>query len=1013
MDFDGLPFSHISFDPEDERTPATIAAKFPGLASFTLSGYTYIYPTTQHYRPVSPQGSAGGSVSASYRIDWGYGNLAEHTVSIVTLTFSTPVDAVGAFIGGDWVDDADGIKGLYVTLEDGSTFRVTRASAGLPGLGRDVDANNTACVAINGFYGVDCNGGPKIVRAVFKQSRDASSLDSIIFGKAEAGSHGPGPTLFPENPVPAGTPSCAKPPAQLPIPGALDSDEDGIENAQDNCAYHYNPDQGDSDGDGIGDACDNCPYQFNPDQGDENPSDTFAGPDLDSYKWYGHNNDPAQITLSIENGVKISFRYPAAWQGSTVYSQGKWLLDGNFDIQIELDRATLSGNYYALLRVNNGTQFFDSGLHNGTDHFFTYAPWIEYSGATERNVMLRLVRVGNMVQSFAKNASASSWTYLSSCEVPGSVYVWISMYTSSTGWGTNCYGVFHNFKINYGHTTLADGIGDVCDNCPGIFNPDQADMDGDGIGDLCDNQVNDADGDGIADVLDNCPLVPNPDQVDSDGDGIGDLCDNQPPAALCKDVTVSAGAQCMADASVDNGSSDPDGDPITLSQDPAGPYPMGNTLVTLTVADDQGGVSQCQAMVTVVDNTLPVIHCPEAVTLETNEACQATYTGPAATASDFCGATVISDPPLPATFRGAGAHVITYTAVDGNGNQASCAQTVTLVDRTAPVIDCPEGIVVANDPGECSAVVTFTVTASDGCGETQITCTPPSGSAFQAGANIVTCTATDAADNRSEKSFMVTVQDLEAPRIMVRADSIVLWPPNHEYRSISLDSIVLAVLDNCESILPERVVLTQVSSDEKEDILQGGGDGTTLNDIVIAGDCRMVQLRQERAGNRNGRTYTLHLSVTDAAGHSNATEFKIVVPIFLGGDAVADDVSQGYTVQSVCSTEAPGEAIPVMQPPISAKVPDEITLAQNFPNPFNPETVISYALPAAAHTALEIYSITGARVRLLHQGVETAGYHSAKWDGRDDSGSVVAAGVYLCHLTAGESHKIIRMVFIK
>lgn len=62
--------------------------------------------------------------------------------------------------------------------------------------------------------------------------------------------------------------------------------------------------------------------------------------------------------------------------------------------------------------------------------------------------------------------------------------------------------------------TDEDGVCGVCDNCPGYYNPDQADNDiggGDGIGDACDN----------------CPDVANPDQGDFDGDGIGDVCDEE------------------------------------------------------------------------------------------------------------------------------------------------------------------------------------------------------------------------------------------------------------------------------------------------------------------------------------------------------------------------------------------------------------------------------------------------------------------------------------------------------
>lgn len=72
--------------------------------------------------------------------------------------------------------------------------------------------------------------------------------------------------------------------------------------------------------------------------------------------------------------------------------------------------------------------------------------------------------------------------------------------------------------------TDGDGVGDPCDNCPSVDNPDQADTDGDGAGDACDPDI---DGDGIPNAQDNCPYVHN-DQLDSDGDGVGNECDNCP-----------------------------------------------------------------------------------------------------------------------------------------------------------------------------------------------------------------------------------------------------------------------------------------------------------------------------------------------------------------------------------------------------------------------------------------------------------------------------------------------------
>ncbi|MCK4857544.1 MAG: SBBP repeat-containing protein, partial [candidate division Zixibacteria bacterium] len=78
-----------------------------------------------------------------------------------------------------------------------------------------------------------------------------------------------------------------------------------------------------------------------------------------------------------------------------------------------------------------------------------------------------------------------------------------------------------------------DGVGDSCDNCMYIPNPDQSDVDHDSVGDSCDNCIfvvnplqEDIDSDLVGDSCDNCINAPNPDQEDADGDAVGDSCDN-------------------------------------------------------------------------------------------------------------------------------------------------------------------------------------------------------------------------------------------------------------------------------------------------------------------------------------------------------------------------------------------------------------------------------------------------------------------------------------------------------
>jgi hypothetical protein len=93
------------------------------------------------------------------------------------------------------------------------------------------------------------------------------------------------------------------------------------------------------------------------------------------------------------------------------------------------------------------------------------------------------------------------------------------------------------------------------------------------------------------------------------------LCEfNDPPVASCQDVTVEADADCLGWAGtedVDNGSYDPNGDPITLDLNPEGPYPLGVTEVILTVTDDKGAADQCTATITVVDTEAPVLEVVE------------------------------------------------------------------------------------------------------------------------------------------------------------------------------------------------------------------------------------------------------------------------------------------------------------------------------------------------------------------------------------------------------------------
>ncbi len=87
---------------------------------------------------------------------------------------------------------------------------------------------------------------------------------------------------------------------------------------------------------------------------------------------------------------------------------------------------------------------------------------------------------------------------------------------------------------------------------------------------------------------------------------------------------------------------------------------------------------------------------------------------------------------------------------------------------------------------------------------------------------------------------------------------------------------------------------------------------------------------------------------------------------------------------------------------ILSKIPENYALAQNFPNPFNPQTVIEYQLPEDGGVTLKIYTITGEEVRNLLEAHKAAGVHRVRWDGRNDAGQRVNSGVYIYRITMGE-----------
>lgn len=138
------------------------------------------------------------------------------------------------------------------------------------------------------------------------------------------------------------------------------------------------------------------------------------------------------------------------------------------------------------------------------------------------------------------------------------------------------------------------------------------------------------------------------------------------------------------------------------------------------------------------------------------------------------------------------------------------------------------------------------------------------------------------------------------------------------------------------------------------------------------------------------------------------SEFPAGFPLRLIDTALADTTDMraetSYTFTSGASGSVRSMIVQVdasttSVPGVAAGVPQRFMLEQNQPNPFNPVTHIRYGVPAGgAHVALRVFDVQGRLVSTLHDGYAGAGYHTATWNGRSESGEKVQSGVYFFRL---------------
>ena len=213
-----------------------------------------------------------------------------------------------------------------------------------------------------------------------------------------------------------------------------------------------------------------------------------------------------------------------------------------------------------------------------------------------------------------------------------------------------------------------------------------------------------------------------------------------------------------------------------------------------------------------------------------------------------------------------------------------------------------------------------------------------------------------------------------------------------------------------EQAMPHR--LTKVCGDSQEGtasillaeplvVLVSDEDGAAMAGVVVS-----------FAVTAGGGTLSSTTATTNANGRARTW-------LTLGSDAGTNTVSATVEGLEPVTFTATGQESPfaslfdLFGGGKLVALPDSPQLAQNAPNPFNSQTVLAYFLPEPSLARLEVFTLAGQRISVLHQGPQEAGYHRLHWDGRDDTGRPVASGMYLYRLVTVEGVLTRKLILLR
>ena len=442
-------------------------------------------------------------------------------------------------------------------------------------------------------------------------------------------------------------------------------------------------------------------------------------------------------------------------------------------------------------------------------------------------------------------------------------------------------------------------------------------------------------------------------------------------------------------------------DSVKLTQGQEDSLKMGLIYFNIHTINFPGGEIRAQLFLQDASFVLPDINCPADITANTDPGvCSANVT--------FAATTTVAGTPASAIYYRIGNTAITSprvfplgtttvmaTALNGAGYD-SCSFKVTVRDIQPPVITCPANITRPNDPGLCGAVVVYpAATASDNCTGVTITYSKASGSFFDVGITTVVVKATDGSNNTATCSFTITVNDVEPPVIHdLLVTPPVLWPPNHQMKNVNVN---YTSTDNCPGPITCRITVT---SDEPED---GTGDGDTAPDWELIDD-HHIKLRAERAGNGDGRVYSVTVTCTDQYSNSSSGTKTVLVPKNMSKRDIRLLVFQywtqgnGHGHHRLDAESAAGANVVIM----NEEDPERSTLVRVYPNPSTNHFTLNIETGNSKEKiSVRLIDVAG---RIMEARNNLSGSQVLK------IGNNLKAGLYIAEIRQGNSTRQIKLL---